>query len=89
MDVLDIRLQYEVAGLDALGDAAQGGVQRRPLVGGEQADLLQHLDVRPGALHVVAGEAQVEHAVVADRETIHFLRCGSTFIPKCCHRTSQ
>ena len=89
VDVLHVVLQHEVAGLDARGDALERGAQRRQLVGRQQADALQHPDVRQGALHVVAGQGEVEHAVVADRETLDGFRGGSPFIPKSSHIVSQ
>ena len=89
MDVLDVVFQGEIPGCDALGDASEGGVQRGVFLRAEQPDLLKHLDVRAGALHVVACQPEVEHPVVADRETIDGLCRRSSFIPKRCHRRSQ
>ena len=89
VDVLDVGLEREVAGLDALRDAGQGGVQHGQLVRRQQADAFQHLDVRPGALHVVARQPEVQHAVVADREAVDGLGRRSAFIPKSCHINSQ
>ena len=89
MDVLDIVFEDEGAGLDAVGDAPERRGQRRELVRAQQADMLQHLDVRQRALHVIAGEPAVQDPVVADRETVYCLRCGSTFIPKSSHTESQ
>ena len=82
VDILRVGFDLETPGLDFGGDLLQTGRQRAEFFGGEKTDPFEHGDVRQRSFDVVAGELQVEFAVVADGVLFDHLVGFETLVPK-------
>ena len=82
VDILRVGFDFEASGLDLGGNLLQSGRQRTELLGGQQADFFEHGDMGQRPLDVVAGELQVQIAVVADGILFDHLVGFETLVPK-------
>ena len=82
MHVLHTLFNHELAALYRVGDLLKGGEEKVEFLLREEADLLKHLDVGHGALHVVAREAEVKLAVAAYCEVFYELVGLVALVPK-------
>ena len=82
MNVLDIILYDERTLAGLLVDGLELRQERVQLGLFEQADALEHRDMRHGAQHVIRCEVQVEFAVLAHGETVYLLINGESFVPE-------
>ena len=80
--ILNALLDGELAAVDGIAYVGQSRKQLLQLIGLQQTYRLEHADMRHGALHVVAGQTQVELPVVSHSEFLnHFVRLEA-FVPK-------
>ena len=88
MHVLYAVLYLEVALKRLAVDLFQFGKECRQFILFQQADALQHGDVRHGAKHVVLSQIQVQFAVAAYGILFYLGIYLKAFVPEFCHIVS-